>query len=361
MAYYIGLDVSQKQTSLCVVDAKGLIVAEGKALTEPEALAGWLLAKKIDFSRIVKVGLEAGAMSNWLCTELAKRGLPILCIEAWQAHQFLKTQLNKTDKNDARGLAQMVRMGETFIKTVSIRSQDGQALRTLLTLRQQLVQQKLGLENNITGVFKPFGIVTLRGNACATTFRERVSTTVQKAEDRGIHVGNYALPSLAVYDSLCKELARLTKQVEAAAKNDPVCRRLMTAPGVGPVVALSFMTAIDDPKRFCGSEDIGAYLGLTPRQYQSGETDIRGPSSRRGNAMTRQHLVQAATVLLTGKKWSPLKAWGMKLARKRGFFKARIAVARKLSIVLHRMWINEKDFRWTSLETDKKLAGTTPA
>ena len=349
MEYYVGLDVSQRQTAICVVDGVGGITAEGKALTQPGNIHNWLVAKKIPLDQIVKVGLEAGAMSNWLHTELSKLGLPMVCLEAFQAHRFLKTCRNKTDKNDARGLAQLVRMGGAFIRPVAIRAGISQEVRTLLTLRQQLVHQKVSLENNITGSLKPFGLVVRRGNTTAKTFRERVLSILVEADELGLRLREGMMPSLDLYASLCEQLAVLTRQVEAAAKGHPVCRRLMTAPGIGPIIALSFVTAVDNPYRFTRSEDIGAYFGLTPRQFQSGDTDYSTGISRLGNSMTRQHLVQAATVVLAGSKaWSTLRAWGMKIAKKRGFNKARIAVARKLAIILHRMWINDEDFRWTS-------------
>lgn len=348
MEYYTGLDVSQRQTAICVVDGGGKIVAEGKALTQPRSIHHWLVAKKIPLNLIVKVGLEAGAMSNWLHTELSKLGLPMLCLEAFQAHQFLKTCRNKTDRNDARGLAQLVRMGGEFIKPVTIRACVSQEVRTLLTMQQHLVHQKVSLENNIIGSLKPFGLVVPRGNVNAKTFRERVLMALIKADELGLRLRENMMPSLDLYTSLCEQLALLTRQVEVAAKEHPVCRRLMTAPGVGPIIALSFVTAIDNPHRFAGSEDIGAYFGLTPRQFQSGDTDYSTGISRLGNSMTRQHLVQAATVLLTRSSWSVLKVWGMKIARRRGFNIARIAVARKLAVILHSMWINGEDFRWAS-------------
>jgi transposase len=360
MEYYIGLDVSQRQTAICIVDDKGARVAEGKALTEPSDIYAWI-RKHVDPKLVVKVGLEAGAMSAWLCTELSKLGLPMLCIEAFQAAEFLKAQRNKTDKNDARGLAQMVRMGGEFIRPVIIRSQSSQEARALLTMRQFLVHQKTGLENNITGTLKPFGLITPRGNISAKTFRDRVLATLDRADERDILVREAVTPSLDLYDTLCKQLAVLSKRVEAMAKADPVCRLLMTAPGVGPIVALSFVTAVENPKRFADPENIGAYFGLTPKQYQSGETDIRGNASRRGDIMTRAHLVLAATVILTGaKKWCALKAWGMKIAKKHGFFKARIAVARKLAIILCKMWLRGQEFCWTNAPAGTALAGATP-
>jgi transposase len=361
MQYYIGLDVSQRQTAVCIIDDKGIKVREGKALTLPSDIYAWI-TKQVDAKSIVKIGHEAGAMSFWLHTELTKLGLPMVCLEAFQAAALLETQRNKTDKNDARGLAQIVRMGGDFIREVVLRSQSNQEAGTLLTIRQYLVDQKVGLENNITGSLKPFGLVTPRGQACAKKFRENVLGTILRAEERGIMVREMVMPSLDLYDNLCKQTDALTKRVTALAKANPICRRLMTVPGVGPIVSLSFVTAVDDPKRFKNLSDVGAYLGLTPRQEQSGETDISGNMSRRGNIMTRSHLVQAATVLLSStKKWCSLKAWGMKIAKRRGFRNARIAVARKLATVLCSMWLNEKDFCWTTAALNKELVEVTSA
>lgn len=325
-------------------------------MTVPSDIFAWII-KQVDAKDIIKVGHEAGAMCFWLQTELTKLGLPIVCMEAFQAASLLKTQRNKTDKNDARGLAQIVRMGGNFIRPVIVRSQNNQEARMLLTMRQHLVEQKIDLENNITGSLKPFGLVTPRGNACAKKFRENVLATLIRADERGIMVREMVMPSLDLYEGLCKQLDILTKRVVALAKANPVCRRLMTVPGIGPIVSLSFVTAVDDPKRFKHLCDVGAYFGLTPKQEQSGEIDKMGSVSRRGDIMTRSHLVQAATVLLTrSKKWCSLKAWGMKIQKKHGMRNARIAVARKLAILLCSLWLNEKDFCWTKAAVNQELA-----
>ncbi|VIO69417.1 IS110 family transposase [Bradyrhizobium ivorense] len=233
MECYIGLDVSQRQTAICVVDAKGKIVVEGKSPTRPSDIHGWLVAKDIQISSIVRIGIEAGAMSAWLHIELTKLGLPLICLEAFQAHRFLKTYRNKTDKNDARGLAQLVRMGGEFIRPVTVRARSSQEDRTLLTLRQQLVQQRVGLENNITGSLKPFGLLVPRGNVNRVT-RERVMAALIKADELGLKLSDGIMPSLDLYEDLCKHLAILTRRVEAVSRDNPVCRRPMTAPGVGP-------------------------------------------------------------------------------------------------------------------------------
>lgn len=357
MNLHVGLDISQRKTAICVVNDKGKIAAEGSVLTLPSDIHGWLLTKEIDLLAIQGVCLEAGSMSSFIYKGLEALGLPVVCVESFQAHQFLKAQRNKTDKNDARGLAQFLRMGGDYIRPVAIKDTIAQEDRMLLTLRQKYVKEKVAIENAITGVLKPFGIIVPRGAARADSFCEAYAESIAKAEHLGPTIRDAVIQSLDAYRTVNDVLVKTTKQIERIAREHPVCRRLMTAPGVGPIVALSFVTAIDTPHRFRKSQDVGAYLGLTPKKNQSGEMDIHSGISKFGNCMTRTHLVQAATVLLYhSKKWSSLRAWGMKIAKKRGYHIARIAVARKLAVVLHRMWVDECAFRWTTKGSDEAIA-----
>jgi transposase len=361
MGYYIGLDISQLQTAICIIDERGAKTAEGKALTIPSEIYEWI-ARHVDPKAITKVGHEAGFMSSWIYTEMSKLGLPMLCLEAYLACQFLKVQRNKTDKNDAHGLAQLVRMGGEFIKPVVVRSQASQEVRALFTLRDHLVGEKLGLENTIAGTLKPFGLRTQRGGKSPRTFCERVLLNLAKADEQNIDIREAITPLLEVYEVVCEKLDGLNKKVHILAQTNPICPRLMTAPGVKSVVSLAFVAAIEDPRRFKNISDVGAFLGLTPKEYQSGEIDIKGHANRRGDIRARTHLIQAATVLLTSTKtWFPLKAWGMKIAKRHGFGVARVAVARKLAIILCRMWINEENFRWTRNPADTPLAGSQAA
>ena len=357
MNLHVGLDISQRKTAICVVNDKGKIVAEGNALTLPSDIYSWLVGKGIDLTGIQGVCLEAGAMSSFIYKGLQAFGLPVVCVETFQAHQFLKAQRNKTDKNDARGLAQFMRMGGDYIRPVTVKDTIAQEDRMLLTLRQKYVKEKIAIENAITGVLKPFGIIVPRRSASVDNFCNAYAETIAKAESLGPALREAVLQSLDAYRAVNDILNKITKQIERIAREHPVCRRLMTAPGVGPVVALSFVTAIDTPHRFRKSQDVGAYLGLTPKKNQSGEIDCDGGISKFGSSMTRVHLVQAATSLLYhSKKWSSLRAWGMKIAKKRGYHIARIAVARKLAVILHRMWVDECDFRFTVKDTDDAVA-----
>lgn len=344
--YYVGLDVSQRTTSICVIDHQGKKHFEGKSNTQPEDIRGWLL-NRVEDGKTFRIGLEAGTMSSWLYTGLTRFGFEVVCMETLQAHRFLKTYRNKTDKNDARGLAQLLRMGgEDFLKVVQIRSQAAQETRVLLAMRDHLVTQKLSLENHISGVLKPFGIIIERGAVNGDTFYKRTLEALTQAERNGVNVRGYVLPSLHLYMEAVARIAPLTEKITEIAKSIEIVRRFMEIPGVGPVTALSFYAAIDNPQRFSKSSDVGAYFGLTPRQFQSGETDYMGSISRRGDPGTRRVLVIAATVLLSAsQEWSTLKAWGVRLAKRIGFSKARIAVARKLAMIMHKIWLNNDRFR----------------
>ena len=353
--YFVGLDVSQKMTSVCVIDPAGRQVCEGKCLTRPEDVRGWL-NNRLDTDKEIKIGLEAGTMSSWLYSGLVKSGFTVVCMETFQAHRFLATYRNKTDKNDARGLAQLLRMGgEDFLRVVQIRSQAAQETRVLLAMRSHLVSQKVSLENHIAGVLKPFGIIVERGSISPDVFFKRTLEALATAERDGVHVRDFVLPSLILYRTAAERLVPLTTRVEEIANNIEVVRRFMEIPGVGPVTALSVYAAIDNPHRFSKSSDVAAYFGLTPRQFQSGDVNYMGSISRRGDPGTRRVLVIAATVLLSAsQEWNTLKAWGVRLAKRIGFSKARIAVARKLVMIMHRIWVNNDRFRPKLLSVEER-------
>ncbi len=153
---------------------------------------------------------------------------------------------------------------------------------------------------------------------------------------------------LAARSSLQTEYNKLHKKMLAIVRKDEICRRLMTTPGVGPLVAITFKTAVDDPTRIGKSKAVGALFGLTPKKYQSGETDITGGISRVGDGMVRTALYEAANILLSRvTRFSALKRWGMDLVKRRGAKRAKVALARKIGVILHRMWIDGTNFRWT--------------
>jgi transposase len=333
--HYVGLDVSLETTALCVIDEAGAVVWRGDCSSEPAAICA-AVAKYAPAA--ARVGLETGQLSNWLTLSLRRRGLPVICLDARHAKAALSLQVNKTDANDAFGLAQIVRTG--WYREVAVKSMDAQTLRMLLVARAQLVSQRQTTSNTIRGLLKAYGITIRRGAGGLFAGRVRESIAADTALAAIID------PLLDTWQATREQIAIFDRQIIARAKNDPVARRLMTAPGVGVVVALAYAAVIDDPLRFKHSAAVGAYLGLTPRRYQSGEVDRAGHISRCGDALLRAYLYEAATVLLSrAAKPTALKAWGLELAKRIGTRRAKVAVARKLAVILHRIWIDQTEFR----------------
>jgi len=336
MRQYVGLDVSQKETAVCVVDEDGRVIFEGRARSDPGALAA-ILAKKAPLAE--RVGFETGAMSSWLWHELKRIGLPVVCIDARHAHAVLSVRMNKSDENDARGLAELVRIG--WYREVAVKSEASQQVRALLVARSRLVAIRRDLENQIRSMLKEYGLIFPR--AIAGQFRRRV---IELTGDEHILCA-VLLPLISVHDHVCRELEGLDRQIREMARADETTRRLMTVPGIGVVTALTFRHTIDDPSRFRSAASVGAYLGLTPRRRQSGEMDTTGHVSRWGDRLLRAYLFEAASVLLhRTKRWCALKAWGLRLAKRNGVKKAQVAVARKLAVILHCIWVDGTSFEW---------------
>ncbi len=339
MPHYAALDVSQEMTSVCLVDETGRVISEAKLPTCPDAIAAWLGKRAVDLTR---VGLETGPMAVWLWNELHARGLPVICIDARHAHAALKVRPNKTDRNDAAGLAQIVRTG--WFRQVQIKTRASYEVRSLLTARVALVQIRVKLENEVRGLLRTFGV--LFGKAVGG-FSRRADELVAGELKASPPIRQLVQTLLQARAAILDQIKGLDRQLTAVAKVHPVARLFMTAPGIGAITALSVASAFDQAERFRRSSSAGAYLGLTPRRYESGEVSHNGRISKHGSGLTRKHLYEAATTLLTRTtRFSRLKAWGLRLAKSSGFKKARVAVARKLAVILHAMWKTQTPFRW---------------
>jgi transposase len=335
MGVYVGLDVSLKQTSVCVVDEAGKVIWRGSIPTSVAALSE-VLSKQAP--EAVRIGIESGSMTLFLWHGLRRHGFPVVCLDARWAKKALSANPVKTDSNDAEGLAQLVRV--SWYKEVQIKSMDAHRLRALLTSRQQLVRAKVSLINQVRGLLRPFGLVVRPSRK--QSFEERVAELA--AGDEILTVTTETLVG-AIAD-LEKRISVLDKQVRVLGKGMTEVCRFMTVPSIGPITALAYRAVIDDPARFTHSRDVGAYLGITPRRYQSGEVDRDGGISKCGDSLLRHLLYEAANVLLTTVSGrSSLKEWGLRLMKKVGPKKARAAVARKLAVILHRMWVDGTDFR----------------
>lgn len=336
MGYFAGLDVSLEETAVCVVDAKGTIIKEARVASEPAALVPFFGKLGLAMERI---GLEACSLTAWLHDGLTGAGLPAVCIETRQAKAAMGSMPIKTDRNDARALAQIMRTG--WFRQVHVKSRESRSWRSLLVGRRLVLNKLRDLENGVRAALRESGLKL--GTPGRQRFAERVRTLV--ADDPVLIA--LVEPLLSIITTMTRELARLTKRVLAIVRDEPICRRLMRVPGVGPLTALAFRATLDRPERFRRSRDVGAHLGLTPRRYQSGATDVSGRISRCGDELTRTALYEAAnTLLVRSKKWSALRAWGMQVAKRRGMGRARVAVARKLAVILHGMWRDGSDFRW---------------
>lgn len=337
MAHFVGLDVSVQETAVCVVDEAGKVVCEQKVATEPGDLVRLLTSIGGDYGRI---GIEAGPLSQWLVNGLAEAGLPVICVETQHMNSLLKAQqVNKSDRHDARGIAQMMRVG--LFKPVHVKTLASQEKRMLLTGRKLLQRKMLDIEFDLRGTLRNFGLKV--GVVGTAGFEAHVRDLVAGMSSLSAIVE----PLLTVRRVLRQEFARLHKMLLEVVRQDRVCRRLMTAPGVGAVVALTYRATVDQPQRFVHSRAVGAHVGLTPRRHQSGEIDYDGGISKSGDAMLRTMLYEAAHTLLTqSRHWSWLKAWGTRVAQRRGMRRAIVAVARRLAVILHRMWVDGSDFRW---------------
>ena len=337
MEYFAGLDVGVKTTAICIVDATGSVMLETVVATEPEAIR-CALAGYAD--RLLRIGHEAGALSPWLHRGLERLGLKMVLLETRHVHAALKAQRNKTDKNDAFGVAQLVRSG--WYRDVHVKSEASYRLRLLLTHRRALKRKFLDLENEIRHSLKVFG-VTL-----SAVGRVGFEARVRELIGGDAMLAALTEPVLRARAALWSEYTKLHALLVRIVGRDELCRRFMAVPGVGPVVALTFKTTVDDPARFKRSRDVGAYAGLTPKRIQSGDSiDYDGHISRQGDGELRTALYEAASGLMTrSKSWCTLKAWGLKLQRHRGHKRALVAVARKLALILHAMWRDGSEFRF---------------
>jgi transposase len=337
MKHYAGLDVSVKETSICVVNETGAICREMKVPSHPDDLVQALKNPAWQFGRI---GLEAGPLSQWLFSGLAEAGLPAICIETRHTKAFLKAQVNKTDRNDARGIAQMMRVN--LFRPVHVKTLTSQRRRALLTARKLLQEKAVAIENDIRGLLRNFGLKV--GIVGTVGFDDRIRELVDDMPD----LSEIMESLLAARQKLREKFMELHRKLLSIVRDDEACRRLMTIPGVGPVTSLAFISTIDVPARFINSRAVGPALGLTPVLNQSGESHRVGRVSLCGDGMMRALLYEAAQVMLSRvKKWSWLKAWAMNVARRRGRQKAIVALARRLAVIMHRMWSDGTEFRWT--------------
>jgi transposase len=336
MTYYAGIDVSLESASVCVIDAAGKPIREGEVASEPEALTDWLKSLGLSLAR---VGLEAGPLSQWLYAGLRQGGLAAELLETRHVRRAFEIMPVKTDRKDAHGIADLMRLG--WFRPVHCKSIDAQETRAALTARKLVQKQVQEVESSLRGILRGFGLKV--GKTTPMRFEAQVKELVAGHPSLE-QIAHSLLTTRAV---LRREFNGFERRLRGMARNDARVRLLMSTPGVGTIVALTYASAIDDPSRFKSSKTVGAHFGLTPKKYQSGEIDYTGRVSKIGDSSVRAALYEAAHVILTKplKGCTALKSWAMRIARRAGMSKAKVALARKLAVIMHRMLANGTTFK----------------
>ncbi len=343
MSNYIGLDVSLKTTSICIMNGTGKILNQMIVETDPKAIADAISITKLD---VEKVALECGGTSHWLTKELKQLGLPVICIDARKMSAAISIRTNKTDKNDAQEIANAVRTG--YYKEVYQKQDHIMEKQTLLTVRRILIEQRTQVINCIRGLLKAQGQLSCGSSQNEDKFINNVQG-IASGLNKDVCLSINAL--ISTYKAICKEVSKIDDRIEEITEADEDVQLFKTIPGVGAVTALTFKLELDDPSRFKKSRSVGAYAGMTPRQYSSGESQKQGGISKTGSGELRTLLCQSAMCMMYNTKtWNRPKLFGLKIKKKHGHKKAIVALGRKLAVIMHRMWIDRKPFEAGNVE-----------
>lgn len=339
--YWAGLDIGATETSICVVDELGAVQRAGACSTDVSAIAEHLATFPRDELR--SIGVEAGPGAH-LTRGLRALGYPVAVFEVRQASKFLTVRRDKTDRNDANGLAELARLGASVIRQVHVKSIECQNIRTYIAVRHKLIQQRLAIEGLLKSLVRLHGGNTPKSGRGRGIADKLDGQLVHLSRD-GISVEDDIAPMIKIAEAIRAQVKALDRRLEREARANPICALFMTMPGIGPLTALSFYSAVEDPNRFPTAESVGVYLGLTPILKQSGAYLRQGGISKMGNKLTRTHLVSAASSMLSKvRSDSALLTWGKVLRARMGFSRARVAVARKMAVVLLRMWRTGQPF-----------------
>ena len=333
MDRFVGIDVSLESCAVCVVNQSGAVVREAKVVCEPEPLIVFLRA--LDRA-VVCVGLEAGPLSQWLHRHLREAGFEAVLMETRQVKGARKAMPIKTDRRDALGIAQLIRMGRFW--PVHCKSVPAQELRALLGARRTLQKSMISIELSMRGMLRGFGLELGR------VTRRRLPERARELAEGNEMLAAMVASMLRGHAALRSELARLENRLRRIARTDRVVRLMMTVPGVGAIVALRVKAGIDDPARFRSSKNVGPHFGLMPRRTRRG-----GRDQRRGRQKRPHRPVPGGdcdALPLAGEKLA--QGLGrMQVARRRGMKRAVVAVARRRAVVLHRMWSDGTTFQMT--------------
>lgn len=339
---WVGLDLGLRRTSLCVVDDQGAPVHEQECETKLGALKEALARFAIE--RIELIAVEAGSETH-IVRKLLDAGFPVAMFEARKASKFLAVRRNKTDASDARGLADLARVGRNTVSQVYLKTRECEQLRGTLVMRKRLVEMRVASENALRSRLALHGKPLKRVFAAGALRSYVHAQLIQVRAEEGLDLWPDLEPLVDVCESLRAYLAKLDRDLGKRAQAHPVCRLLMEVPGVGPICALSFYSAVETPDRFRKPTDVAAYLGLVPRRYQSGSVSRTLGITKTGSKLTRTHLVTAATVFASTAPDCALKRWHLALRERAGAKRARVALARKLAVILLAMWKSGTGFQ----------------
>jgi len=340
---WVGLDLGFRRTRVSVVDAFGAELLNDECETNVDALKTML--GSFPPERIGLIAAESGNDTH-IVRKLRESGFPVAIFEARQASKFLAIRRNKTDAGDAKGLADLARLGRNSVSQVYLKSPECQQLRGLLVMRRRLVMMRVAAVGSIRSRLGSHGLVLPPGGAPGQ-LRQLIKSQLAalgKSEARALEADLEPLVDLC--ESLGTYLRKLDAGLAKTARSHPVCSLLMEVPGVGPICAISFYTAIDDPTRFRLASHVGAYLGLSPRRHQSGVKSRTGGITKSGNKLARTNLVIAAMVFGKAAPDCALKRWYLALRERAGPGRARVALARKLAVILLAMWKSGTNFQF---------------
>jgi len=340
---WVGIDTGVRESRLCVIDAESKPLLDETLPTDTNSIVEAL--SNLGRRSVASIALEATSCSTHLVRGLRKAGLPAAIYDPGKVRKYLSIRGNKTDINDARGLAEIAKSASPAVPEVHLKSDDVQRLRAKLLFRHRLVLQRVACEGMVRSLLRLHG-----GKLCysrsARSYERNVTAEMDRLQsNEGIDLRGDIQPVLELCVTQRRLIEKLEKELTAwAARTDP-CLRFLAIPGIGPICAVSFYTAIEDPSRFDRAADVGPYLGLVPQVQQSGGSLRRGRITRRGNTVTRAHLTVAATVLLSrSADDNVIRDWGLRLAERAGYARARTAVARRLAVVMLAMWKNGRSF-----------------
>lgn len=338
---WVGLDIGEERTSLCVVNADGQPLHEVSCRTTIEELEASL--RGFPKEHIALIAVETGAVMH-LVRKLRARGYPVEMFEARKASKFLAIRRSKTDASDARGLADLARLGTRTVSKVHLASVEFQQLRSEMQLREQLLRVRVATELGIRSRLRAYGRPLKIASAAGALRRDvDTETTILKVEE-GIDLSAHLAPLVDVAEGLREYIKDMDRDLGKRARSNPVCKMLMEIPGVGPLCALAFYSAIEDPHRFRRTQDVAAYFGLVPRRHQSGDISYSMGITKTGSKIVRKYLVAAALIMRIRKGDCALRDWHIALRERIGPGRAKVAAARKLAIVMLVLWQSGRPF-----------------